>query len=270
MNNDDWFSAGQQPNFGGQQQGNFGGGQQQQQGNFGGGQQQGGWGVSPPQFNSGVRPPGQFGAGGGVSAPFPNQGVSQPQVWNPATAMSASAPSQNYDGEVDDIPILEELNIDPKAIWLRMQGIAFFKRLEHNVVVEADMWGPLLIVIALGISFVLGGKLQFGFIYGLSVGGFVGLYFLINAMSPSATINLGSTVSILGYGLLPVVLLSTICIVVSLRNTIGAVIAVLVVFWCTATTSRFFEEAVSMHEQRWLVAYPISLVYALFVIITVF
>lgn len=234
---------GNQPNWGGQPSSNYG----QPSHNFG----QPTSGFSQP--SNGVSPP--------VSAP-----QQFPSSFHTPSAANAYSPS----GEEEDPPLLEELGIDVYAIWLRMQGIAFFKTVPPEIVQNVDMSGPILIIFALGTCLLLHGKLQFGVIYGFGMVGFVGMYGLINLMSRDSKIDLYSTISILGYGLLPVVLLAAIAICVSLTNTFGFVLSALCIFWCTATTSRFFETAVNMEHQRWLIAYPISLVYTCFVLITVF
>jgi len=246
---------------------NSGGGQ-----NFGAGAQtfapaQSQFGNVQPAQNFAQSPFGSHSAAP-VNSPFPvqapignNGGVMPPNL-------SGHMGGQYNDN--DDPPLLEELGIDPHAIIERMKGIAFFKKLSHDVAHAPDMWGPILIIICLAGCFTLGGKLLLGPIYGMCVTGFGGLYLLINAMANEGTISLAHAVSILGYGLMPVVGLAVIAILMPLKNTLGTVISLVVIVWCTATTSRFFEASASMHEQRWLVAYPISLVYSCFVILTVF
>lgn len=167
-------------------------------------------------------------------------------------------------------PILEELGINVEHIWMRIQGVAFFKKIEEDVLVDADLSGPLVICLALGVSLLLAGKLQFGYIYGLAAGGSFGICMLINVMSQRGGIDLYRTMSILGYGLIPIVLLAFIGIFVSLKSTFGVVLAALCVGWATATSSRFFATAIAMHQQRWLVAYPVGLVYTFFTLITIF
>ena len=39
---------------------------------------------------------------------------------------------------------------------------------------------------------------------------------------------------------------------------------------CTLTATRFFERALDMREQRYLIAYPVTLLYSCFAMITVF
>ena len=132
------------------------------------------------------------------------------------------------------------------------------------------MSGPPLICLLLATLLLFAGKVHFGYIYGLGVVGFLGNYMLLNAMSQKADIDLYSTTSILGYGLLPIAVLAFFGVFMSLQSTFGSILACACVFWSTATASRFFEAALDMQRQRWLVAYPVGLVYCVFALITVF
>ncbi len=76
--------------------------------------------------------------------------------------------------------------------------------------------------------------------------------------------------STLGYCLLPVVIVALIGIVVSLKGWAGNSLAFVAIIWCTFTATRNFERALSMEKQRFLIAYPIGLLYACFVLITIF
>lgn len=180
-------------------------------------------------------------------------------------------PSSPSDDDFEnEPPLLEELGINVEHIWMRIQGVAFFKKLDEDVLRDADLSGPLVICLALGTSLLLAGKLQFGYIYGLAAGGSFGICALINVMSQRGGIDLYRTMSILGYGLIPIVFLAFIGIFISLKSTFGTVASALCVCWATATSSRFFATAISMHQQRWLVAYPVGLVYTFFTLITIF
>ena len=50
----------------------------------------------------------------------------------------------------------------------------------------------------------------------------------------------------------------------------GFGIALVCILWSTITATRFFEKALQLKEQRYLIAYPTGLVYCVFVLITVF
>jgi len=183
---------------------------------------------------------------------------------------STSMPSSYDDDFENEPPLLEELGINVEHIILRMQGVAFFKKLDEDILRDADLSGPLLICLTLGMSLLLAGKLQFGYIYGLAAGGSFGICMLINVMSQKGGIDLYKTMSILGYGMIPIVFLSILGIFISLKSTFGIVAASLCVGWATATSSRFFATAIAMDQQRWLVAYPVGLVYTFFTLITIF
>lgn len=78
------------------------------------------------------------------------------------------------------------------------------------------------------------------------------------------------TRSVLGYCLLPVIGLAALGIVWDLTGNSGHVLALLAVAWCTVSATRLFEEYLDMRRQRYLVAYPVGLLYACFVLITVY
>ena len=206
-----------------------------------------------------------------MPAGYPSQSPGYPQ---PPTGgyPTSSYPSGNlYSPPLDEFanepPLLEELGINPGHIIARLQGVAFFRGVGDA---DWDLGGPIGIVSLMGFFLALAGKAHFGAIYGIGIVGCLGAWLLVNALSQKGGVDLYTTVSILGYGLLPVVLLSAIGVLTGLQGGVGGLLGVLAVLWCTATASRFFEVAVDLSQQRWLVAYPIALVYACFVILTIF
>ncbi|OLP80159.1 Protein YIPF5 [Symbiodinium microadriaticum] len=226
--------------------------------------------MGPGQLGPGQMAPGQMagqigGQIGGQMAPgnFPQPGSQQLQRVPPAV--------NNYDDDIEnEPPLLEELGINVEHILLRMQGVAFFKKLDEEILKDADLSGPLLICLTLGMALLLVGKLQFGYVYGLIAGGSFGICCLINVMSQKEGIDLYRTISILGYGLIPIVFLALFGILVSLKSTFGSIMAAVCIAWATASSSRFFAIAIHMQDQRWLVAYPVGLVYTFFTLITIF
>eukprot|EP00922_Rhytidocystis_sp_ex-Travisia-forbesii_P005764 GHVS01008382.1.p1 GENE.GHVS01008382.1~~GHVS01008382.1.p1 ORF type:complete len:371 (-),score=60.28 GHVS01008382.1:49-1041(-) len=187
-----------------------------------------------------------------------------------SSASLQTPPSSSSCDFQDDPPLLGELGINPDHILKRMRSVLFFYKLDHYLLVDSDMCGPLVVVLILGFSLLLSGKPTFGYIYGLGVLGCVATYVLLNLMGQQEGIDLYRTMSILGYGLLPVDALALLSLVMQLRTLAGMLTSVVCILWCTATASRFFETALQLHQQRYLLAYPIGLLYACFVLIIVF
>lgn len=214
--------------------------------------------------------------GGSIGGPIGGtMGSMSGQFSQPASFGGSMQPGHFPMSSADDDfenepPLLEELGINVEHIIARIQGVALFKKLDEDMLRDADLSGPLVICMALGMALLLAGKLQFGYIYGFAAGGSFGICLLINVMSQKGGIDLYRTMSILGYGLIPIVVLAFVGIFLSLKSTFGAILAPLCISWATATSSRFFATAIAMQEQRWLVAYPVGLVYTFFTLITIF
>ena len=89
-------------------------------------------------------------------------------------------------------------------------------------------------------------------------------------MHQDGGVAFGTVVSFLGYCLLPVVLLAAASIVVSSSSVPGQVLGGLAVLASTCTSTRLFEAKLHMRPQRYLIAYPLALIYSCFVLITIF
>lgn len=95
------------------------------------------------------------------------------------------------------------------------------------------------------------------------------MYLVLNLLSTNA-IDFWIVTSILGYCLIPVIGLSALAIFMSLKSIPGHCMASFAIVWSTYASTRMFEKALHMSQQRWLVAYPVGLLYCIFVLITVF
>jgi hypothetical protein len=209
-----------------------------------------------------VTPPGY---GQGAYGGYPMQMQSQSFGVTPAQQFEAQPFQDEFQNEP---PVLEELGIDLDHIYRRIQSVVFFRKISDDLVSDLDMGGPLFIALALGILLMFAGKVHFGYIYGLGLLGCVGAWVLVNVMSNKKGIDLYTTMSIVGYGLLPVVFLAFLGVFMRLTGFVGVMLSILTVLWCTMTASRFLECAVNMFHQRWLVAYPVMMIYICFVLIT--
>ncbi|XP_044769037.1 protein YIPF7 [Neomonachus schauinslandi] len=161
------------------------------------------------------------------------------------------------------------------------------KPADGSIMNETDLTGPILFCITLGATLLLyffydslpvglykpafhkAGKVQFGYVYGMSALGCLGIHTLLNLMSSSGA-SYGCVASVLGYCLLPMVILSSCAIFSSLQGTFGTVLALVIVGWCSLSASKFFSSALGMEGQQLLIAYPCALLYGLFALLTVF
>lgn len=131
------------------------------------------------------------------------------------------------------------------------------------------------------------GKVHFGYIYGVGVIGCLGLFAVLNLMS-TCGVSVSCVISVLGYCLLPMVLLSAISVIFSLqwdllfsyllvihlqffyRGIAGTILTLATICWCSFSASKLFVSVLDMHSQQPLVAYPCALLYGVFALLTVF
>ena len=134
------------------------------------------------------------------------------------------------------------------------------------------------------------GKLHFGYIYGLAALGSISLHWILSLMSPplsaveasaaqdthqqsghfSSTLTIWRSASVLGYCLLPLVLISFIGIALPLDTIYGYVLTTAAISWCTYSSSAMFCAVGRMTGMRGLVAYPLALFYVGFGIMAIF
>ncbi|XP_074085617.1 protein YIPF7 isoform X1 [Macrotis lagotis] len=176
-----------------------------------------------------------------------------------------------YAGSFDEeAPLLEELGINFDHIWQKTLTVLNpLKPADGSIMNETDLTGPILFCIALGANLLLAGKVQFGYVYGMSAIGCLGIHALLNLMSTSG-VSYGCVASVLGYCLLPMVILSSCAIFFSLQGTTGTIAALIIIGWCSLSASKIFSSALTMEGQQLLVAYPCALLYGLFALLTVF
>lgn len=172
------------------------------------------------------------------------------------------------------MPLLEELGISFGDIWSKTKLVLrpTTTEIEQHTVEDADLAGPVVFVLCLGGMLLLRGKVHFGYIYGFGISSCVGTYVMLNLMAGSeqSGIEFAHVVSFLGYCLLPVILLAAVALVAKLTGPLGNLLAALCVFACTWTSTRLFETKLKARHQRYLIAYPLALIYSCFVLITIF
>lgn len=179
-----------------------------------------------------------------------------------------------YAGETSDFenepPLMEELGINFEHICHKTLAVLNpLKQANAEIMQDTDLAGPLVFCFAFGGSLLLSGKVHFGYIYGIGVVGCLAMYALLNLMS-LVSVSVSCIVSVLGYCLLPMVLLSFFSVVMSLQGMLGTALTVVCVVWCSISASKLFVSALTMDRQQLLVAYPCALVYGVFALLTVF
>ncbi|KAM5193470.1 protein YIPF7 isoform 2-T2 [Mantella aurantiaca] len=176
-------------------------------------------------------------------------------------------PSDNF---VDEPPLLEELGINFNHIWQKTLTVLNpWKPADGSIMNETDLTGPLMFCFALGSTLLLAGKVHFGYMYTMSIFGCLGIHALLNLMSITG-VSHGCVASVLGYCLLPMVILSCFAIIFSLQGITGTILAAAIIGWCSFSASKIFISTLAMEGQQLLVAYPCALVYGLFALLTVF
>jgi protein YIPF5/7 len=142
-----------------------------------------------------------------------------------------------------------------------------------------------------GFSLLASGKVHFGYIYGLALLGSTLLHFILSLMSPplpatvdptaahdkppsgghfSSSLTYPRSASVLGYCLLPLVLISVLGIAFPMDSLFGYILTTAAIAWCTYSSSAMFCSVGRMSDMGLLVAYPLALFYVSFGIMAIF
>ncbi|GAA6061887.1 hypothetical protein JCM10212_000528 [Sporobolomyces blumeae] len=127
-----------------------------------------------------------------------------------------------WTGQSDDVepPLLDELGIQFDHIWDKSRTVLNpFTQVDPHIMDDADLAGPLVFCFVFACFLLLSGKPQFSYIYGVALVGSVSMYCLLNLMSPTG-IDAYRTASVLGYCILPLVLLSMVNVVLNLEYVV--------------------------------------------------
>jgi len=178
--------------------------------------------------------------------------------------------NNNDDDEEEELPLLEELGINPQNIKNKIIGVITLKRIDKKFLEDSDMAGPLLIFLLFAFNSALQYKINFGYIYSISLFGSILVFLLLNLMSKNNGILLYNTISVLGYCLIPIVVLSFIAVFMNMKNIFGCIISIIAIIMSSLNASRFFEIGLEMYSQRWIIFYPVALFYICFVLVTIY
>lgn len=193
------------------------------------------------------------------------------QIYQPTPAFTPATSQSMYSSSFEDEPpLLEELGINFDHIWQKTLTVLHpMKAADGSIMNETDLAGPMVFCLAFGATLLLTGKIQFGYVYGISAIGCLGMYCLLNLMSMTG-VSFGCVASVLGYCLLPMILLSSFGVLMSLQGMIGMILTAAIIGWCSFSASKIFISALVMEGQQLLVAYPCALLYGVFALISVF
>ncbi|KAL2305227.1 hypothetical protein Nmel_007206 [Mimus melanotis] len=204
------------------------------------------------------------------------------QILQPA--YSPDTPQLGYvDGFDEEPPLLEELGINFEHIWQKTLTVLNpMKPADGSIMNETDLTGPMVFCLALGATLLMDKFSSFhsskpvrlikpdsGFAYITVNWEYSRVCALLNLMSVSG-VSHGCVASVLGYCLLPMVILSSSAVVFSLQGISGTVLALFIIGWCSLSASKIFTSALAMEGQQLLIAYPCALLYGLFALLTVF
>ncbi|QQP42054.1 Protein YIPF, partial [Caligus rogercresseyi] len=158
-------------------------------------------------------------------------------------------------------PLLEELGINVEHIMAKTYAVLNPLHVTHpDVAGDSDLAGPLVFCLAFGSFLLLCGKLHFNYIYGIGFLGCISMYGLISMMSSHHPGLLHSTHRHAQRDQ---------CYILP-SGFVGNIITGGAVLWCAASASNLFVTAFRMEHQQVLMAYPCSLLYAVFALITIF
>ncbi|CEH13986.1 yip1-domain-containing protein [Ceraceosorus bombacis] len=179
-------------------------------------------------------------------------------------------------GYPDEPGLMEELGINFSHIIDRsltvlnpLHSYSASHQKDAHMMDDADLAGPLLFAFAFAMLLLLSGKSQFGYIYGVALLGDISIYMLLNMMSEEG-IDAYRVASVLGYCLLPLCILSAISIVIRLDSFLGYITAPLFILWSSISASGIFVSILRLSEQRFLIAYPVGLLYSVFALLSIF
>jgi hypothetical protein len=172
-----------------------------------------------------------------------------------------------YDGEP---PLLEELGINFTHIKMKTLTVLNpLAKVDQHIMDDSDLAGPILFCLLFGTFLLLSGKIHFGYVYGVALLGSASLHLIFGLMAPHS-VSFSRSASILGYCMLPLVFTSAIGVGISMDSITGYFLATLSVVWCTYSASAIFVAVLQMTDMRFLVAYPLALLYSIFALMTIF
>lgn len=167
-------------------------------------------------------------------------------------------------------PLLEELGVNFKHIKVKTLTVLNpLGQIDAHIMDDTDLFGPLIFGVLFGFILLLSGKVHFGYVYGCALMGCLSLWTILSLMTRVAT-SFSRTASVLGYCLLPLVVVSAIGMIMNMDCLPGYIMTFIAIAWSTYSASAIFVSVLQMTDMRVLVAYPVALFYSIFAILSMF
>lgn len=191
----------------------------------------------------------------------------QQEPWNPY-AFRQAAPGPSF-AEEDELPILEELEIDIGAI-LRKSLSILCGRVGARSLKDIDMGGPILFASCLATLHLLSGKLHFGVLFGWSFIAYTLFWFIVHQLaghgpqSDRECIDLYNCSACLGYCLLPMLVANLLTVFLPKGSQVAVGVFVVTSMYCSFLAGKLVtKRAVFLQRQLGTIMYPAFLYYAL-------
>lgn len=191
--------------------------------------------------------PGAGWAGGGESSAFDGMAGNLGGDMDGTVSSPGSHDSSSGILKEKEPPLLEELGINFAHIQQKVISTLNPRRSIADIVDDADLAGPLIFCVALGVLLSLRGELHFDYIYHFFLFGSLFMYLVLKLLAHRAADDTGNdppgsggvdvlrVFSILGYSLLPIVFLAACSLLLDLQAWYGSALVLLMICWSTYT-----------------------------------
>ncbi|GAB2276877.1 hypothetical protein Dimus_011588 [Dionaea muscipula] len=198
-----------------------------------------------------------------------------PSSFTATTLPYSAAPFISGGGSLnfgDEQPLLLELGINTRQIWSKTISILNPFRIKPTLHEDADLSGPFLLLVTFGLFQLLAGKIHFGIILGWITMAAMFLYVVFNMLAGrNGNLDLHRCVSLIGYCMLPMVILSALALFLPQGGAVVFGLAGVFVVWSTRVCTKLLVELSAIgDEHRGLIAYTCFLIYSLFSLLIVF
>ncbi|KAK2949552.1 putative YIPF5 like protein [Blattamonas nauphoetae] len=169
--------------------------------------------------------------------------------------------------EAPDPPLMEELGIEPDKFLRRFLSIINpFGKPDTDAWAEGDLTGFVVFIVVFCFLILVKGKHEIGYIMGFSIIGSFLVYFLLNMMAPADSLTSYKVISVLGFSLLPLLILALFSLVINLKGVVGVLITIVLAVWCSFAATNILVAMMGYYDIRYLVGYPLFLFFMTFAI----